>query len=74
MIFKRVHRENLCEVGVGPRLVRVIERISDFVPRYCRHCAKPPCKVACPVDAISRNERGIVLIDNDLCMGCRKCG
>ena len=60
-------------LGVGPRLVRVIERTSDFIPVYCHHCAKPPCKDACPVEAISRNERGIVLIDNDLCIGCREC-
>jgi Fe-S-cluster-containing dehydrogenase component len=25
------------------------------------------------VDAISRNERGIVLIDKDLCIGCKAC-
>ena len=60
-------------LGVGPRLVRVIEMTSDFIPVYCHHCAKPPCKDACPVEAISRNERGIVLIDNDLCIGCREC-
>jgi Fe-S-cluster-containing dehydrogenase component len=60
-------------LGVGPRLVRVIEKTSDFIPIYCRHCAKPPCKEACPVDAISRNEQGIVLIDNELCIGCKDC-
>lgn len=60
-------------LGVGPRLVRVIEKASDFVPIYCHHCAKAPCKEACPVEAISRNEQGIVLIDNDLCIGCKEC-
>jgi len=60
-------------LGVGPRLVRVIEKTADFIPVYCHHCAKPPCREACPVDAISRNEQGIVLIDNDLCIGCREC-
>ncbi len=60
-------------LGVGPRLVRVIEEISDFIPVYCHHCARPSCKEACPVEAISRNEQGIVLIDNDLCIGCREC-
>jgi Fe-S-cluster-containing dehydrogenase component len=58
---------------VGPRLVQVIERASDFIPIYCHDCAKPPCKEACPVDAISRNNKGIVLIANDLCIGCRDC-
>jgi Fe-S-cluster-containing dehydrogenase component len=58
---------------VGPRLVRVLEKGPDFIPIYCHHCAKAPCKEACPVEAIYRNERGIVLIDNDLCIGCREC-
>ena len=60
-------------LGVGPRLIQVIEGISDFWPVYCRHCAKPPCRDACPVEAITRNERGIVLIDSELCIGCREC-
>ena len=60
-------------LGVGPRLVRVIEKSADFIPVYCYHCAKAPCKRACPVDAISRNEQGIVLIVSDLCIGCRDC-
>jgi Fe-S-cluster-containing dehydrogenase component len=60
-------------LGVGPRLVRVLEKSPDYIPIYCHHCAKAPCKEACPVEAISRNEQGIVLIDNDLCIGCREC-
>jgi Fe-S-cluster-containing dehydrogenase component len=60
-------------IGVGPRLVRVIEDAPKFIPVYCHHCAKAPCKAACPVDAISRSKQGIVLIDADLCIGCREC-
>jgi NADH-dependent fumarate reductase subunit E len=60
-------------LGVGPRLVYVLEESPDYVPVYCHHCAKAPCRDACPVEAISRNEQGIVLIDNDLCIGCREC-
>ena len=60
-------------LGVGPRLVRVIEKSPDFTPVYCHHCAKAPCLEACPVAAISRNEKGIVLIDGALCIGCRDC-
>ena len=60
-------------LGVGPQLVRVLEKSPDYVPIYCHHCAKAPCKEACPVEAISRNEQGVVLIDNDLCIGCREC-
>jgi len=61
------------ELGVGPRLVRVVENAPDFIPIYCHHCADAPCKGSCPVEAISRNERGIVLIDKALCIGCKAC-
>ena len=61
------------ELGVGPRLVRVIEKSADFFPVYCHHCANAPCREACPVEAISRNEMGLVLIDEELCIGCKEC-
>ena len=60
-------------LGVGPRFVRVLENGPDFFPIYCHHCANAPCQRACPVDAISRNADGIVLIDRELCIGCREC-
>ena len=60
-------------LGVGPRLVRVLEDSPDFTPVYCHHCANAPCKNACPVDAISRNPNGIVLIDKEICIGCKEC-
>jgi Fe-S-cluster-containing dehydrogenase component len=60
-------------LGVGPRLIKVIENSPLFISVYCHHCAKAPCAEACPVDAISRTNEGIVLIDEVLCIGCREC-
>lgn len=60
-------------LGVGPRLIRVVERAPFYIPVYCHHCARPPCKDACPVEAISRNGLGIVLINEELCIGCKAC-
>ena len=60
-------------LGVGPRLIQVREESPDFIPIYCHHCARPPCRDACPVEAITRNDQGIVLIDETLCIGCRDC-
>lgn len=60
-------------LGVGPRLINVIEKSPDFLPHYCHHCAKAPCAEACPVDAISRDTEGVVLIAPDACIGCRDC-
>ncbi|MCL6638398.1 MAG: 4Fe-4S binding protein [Firmicutes bacterium] len=59
--------------GVGPGLIRVIEKSPDFIPLYCRHCAGAPCRKACPAGAIDRNEQGIVLIREERCTGCKAC-
>lgn len=59
--------------GTGARLIKVLERSPSFIPIYCHHCARPPCQEACPVQAIYRNERGIVLIDAGRCIGCKDC-
>jgi len=60
-------------LDVGPRLVKVIEQSPDFIPIYCHHCIEAPCREACLVKAISRNNQGIVLINEDLCTGCKEC-
>jgi Fe-S-cluster-containing dehydrogenase component len=60
-------------LGVGPLLIQVIEKSPLFIPVYCHHCAKPPCKDACPVEAIYRNDQGLVLIHEEVCIGCREC-
>jgi len=45
-----------------------------YIPIVCRQCIDAPCMKACPVKAISRDEaRGLVLIDQNLCIGCRTC-
>ena len=66
----------------GPRPIHVItvgpiktngKLMMHFVPTRCMHCGKPPCLEACPVEAITKRSDGIVLIDEELCTGCKAC-
>ena len=55
------------ELGKYPNVKRM------FIPTLCNHCADAPCMQACPTQAISRREDGIVLVDQDKCCGTKAC-
>jgi len=55
------------EIGTYPNVKEV------FLPRPCMQCENPPCVDVCPVGATYKNEEGIVVIDYDVCIGCRYC-
>lgn len=75
------------EVGYLPRTVTehsgggyfdhdgVIE--SDFYNYHtsmsCNHCLEPACAEVCPVGAIEKGDKGIVLTDLETCIGCGAC-
>jgi anaerobic dimethyl sulfoxide reductase subunit B len=46
-----------------------------YLVQPCYHCAQAPCIKACPVDAITKREDGIVTVDRGLCLGksCQLC-
>ncbi|HSA92001.1 MAG TPA: 4Fe-4S dicluster domain-containing protein [Terriglobales bacterium] len=55
------------EVGTYPQTRRT------FLPVLCNHCEDAPCAQACPSGATHIRADGIVMVDKDVCIGCRAC-
>lgn len=45
----------------------------NYLPTLCNHCEDAPCVTACPSGALKRRDDGIVLADEDVCIGSRAC-
>ncbi len=48
-------------------------RKAFFTPKLCNQCDKPACVQVCPVAATYRTPDGVILIDQNKCIGCRYC-
>lgn len=55
------------EVGMFPKVKR------HFIPMLCNQCEDAPCISSCPTSAIVRRVDGIVIIEDDLCVGSGSC-
>lgn len=44
-----------------------------FLPMPCMHCKYPSCLKVCPAGATIKREDGIVVVDEEKCLGCRAC-
>ncbi|MCL5950624.1 MAG: 4Fe-4S dicluster domain-containing protein [Chloroflexi bacterium] len=66
-------------VPPGQEWIKVFENRDDQVagsywfPRPCMQCDNAPCAKVCPVGATFKREDGIVLVNQDRCIGCRYC-
>lgn len=45
----------------------------NFLPVSCQMCENPPCEKVCPAGATYTDDRGVVLVDYERCVGCRYC-
>jgi formate dehydrogenase iron-sulfur subunit len=63
------------------RHVRFVEQFSAdrsearwlMMSACCKHCTEAGCLEACPTGAIVRTEFGSVVVQQDVCNGCRYC-
>jgi len=46
---------------------------SYFFPKICQQCENPPCLKVCPTAATFKNPEGVILVEQDRCIGCRMC-
>ncbi|OOM16340.1 4Fe-4S dicluster domain-containing protein [Clostridium saccharobutylicum] len=69
------------QVGINLRRVISKETIDDnqnikvnYRSTSCNHCNKPMCIERCPVNAIiKRVKDGVVIINEEKCIGCGEC-
>jgi len=45
----------------------------NYLPVLCNQCEDAPCVTACPSGALKRRDDGIVIADEDVCIGSRAC-
>jgi len=64
MWWSRVH---VTETGEFPNTTIV------NTPLQCNHCDNPPCVTVCPTGASYKRADGIVVLDQDKCIGCKYC-
>ncbi len=62
----------------GQKWIEIIEEElpgggSYFMPLPCQMCENAPCVSVCPVGASFYTEEGMVLVNQDICIGCRFC-
>ncbi len=55
------------EIGTYPNVTRV------YIPLICNHCEDAPCERVCPTGATYTTDDGIVMVDENKCIGCGAC-
>ena len=56
--------------------IKIVKWESEglYIPMSCQQCQDAPCMIVCPVKAITRDEKlNRVMVNHDICIGCRSC-
>jgi Fe-S-cluster-containing hydrogenase component 2 len=80
-----LYHEGECSLSLARLVVAKDMARYEFHITVCRHCDPPECVAACPVDALSLvrrrhsdgalslNDDGIAVLDDDACIRCGAC-
>ena len=64
--------ENLTLPGCSRTTVKELVDVKWEIG-ICMQCENPPCVPSCQVKATWRNDLGIIVVDQEKCIGCGKC-
>ena len=65
--YNRIHSYDVVNEETG-------DSRTVYFPKSCLHCDNAPCVTVCPTGAsYKREEDGIVLVNTDICIGCKLC-
>ena len=68
-----LYHEGECSLSLARLVVTKDMARYEFRITVCQHCDPPECVAACPVDALSLNDDGIAVLDDDACIRCGAC-
>ncbi len=59
----------------GRARIRIIKDETNgiIVPMVCLQCERPLCLEACPTGAIRPDDKGILYVEEGVCIGCGNC-
>ncbi len=68
-------KQNVFRTGISERKTEDTngKLTSIYYKNACLHCTDASCIMACPTGACYRNENGLVVIDDKLCISCNYC-